>query len=129
ELAMSGCQHTAPELGFFRLLRLKGIKERFVLAGGIHPPLNTQLLQGANETEGSSGHTDGPNQARLVGIDLIGGTGNVIGPRSAQIGNYRVDLGLRILSAQPADLIVDIARLHRTAAWTIDTQDHRPGSR
>ncbi|MNV20834.1 hypothetical protein D3C71_1117550 [compost metagenome] len=123
ELLVRGIEHALPEGGFFRLLRLERIEERFVLARGVGATLHTQLFHGADKTVTGRRHTNGAHQARLVGIDLISRTGDVIGTRSAQIGNHRIELGVRVQATQTTNLVIDITRLHRTAARAVDAQD------
>ncbi|MNE37079.1 hypothetical protein D3C80_1309170 [compost metagenome] len=127
ELLVGGVEHLSPEAGFLSPLRHERIEEGLVLAGGVHPTLDPHLLHHIDKTETRSGHADGANQASLVGVDGIGRTGDVVGARSPQIGDHRVQLGVRILTTQTADLVIDVARLHRTAARTVDPQHNRAG--
>ena len=123
ELLVGGIQHLLPELGLLGLLRLERIEERLVLAGGIDASLDTELLHGADETEAGRRHADGTDQAGLVGVDLVGGAGDVVGAGGTQVADHRIDLDVRVLAAQATNLVIDIARLHRTAARTVDPQD------
>ncbi len=120
-------QHPLPELGLLPLLGLEGIEKRLVLAGGIDAPLDTQFFQGIDKTEGRRSHADGAHQTGLIGVDLIRRARDVIGTRGTEIGNHCIDLDRRILGAQAADLVVDVAGLHRTSARTVDPQYHALG--
>src|SRR3989344_1281716 len=124
ELLMSGRQNTSPEPGLLRLFWLKRVQKRLVLARGIHTTLDTELLHGIDKTKGGRGHFDRADQTGLVRVDLIGRTGDVIGARSTQIGDHRIDLDGRVLAAQATNLVIDVARLNRTAARAVDAQDH-----
>ena len=128
ELLVGGIQHLLPELGLLGLLRLERIEERLVLAGGIDAPLDTELLHGADETEAGRRHADGADQAGLVGVDLVGGAGDVVGAGGTQVADHRIDLDVRVLAAQATNLVIDIAGLHRTAARTVDPQDDPLGT-
>ncbi|MNL13941.1 hypothetical protein D3C87_1348640 [compost metagenome] len=108
ELLVRGIEHALPEGGFFRLLRLERIEERFVLARGVGATLDPQLLHGADKTVTGRRHTDGAHQTRLVGVDLIGSTGDVIGTGGTEVGNHRVQLGIGVQSAQTTDLVINV---------------------
>ncbi|MNH31645.1 hypothetical protein D3C79_920290 [compost metagenome] len=108
ELLVRGFQHALPERCLFRLLRLERIKEGLVLASGVGTTLDTELLHGADKAVAGRRHTDGANQAGLVGIDLISGTGNVVGTGSAQVTDYRIQLDGWVLCAQAANFVVDV---------------------
>ncbi|MCY1539452.1 hypothetical protein D9M68_750390 [compost metagenome] len=100
-----------------------------MFARGVDATLDTQLAHGVDEAEGRRGHADGTDQAGLVGIDLIRSAGNVIGTGSTQIGNHGIDLDVLVRLAQPANLVIDVAGLHRAAARTVDAQHHTLGLR
>ena len=121
---MSGFQHTLPELGFLSFLRLEWIEKRLVLTRGVHPAIHTQLLHHPDKAESSRRHTNGADQTGLVGINLIGRTGNVVSPRRPQISDHRIQLDRWIFGTQATNLVIDIARLHWATTRTVDTQDN-----
>src|SRR5690606_15226346 len=90
KLTMGSVQNTLPEAGFFVLLRLKGVEKGLVLASGIDTPLHPQLLHCLDKAETGCCNPNGANQTGLVGIDLIGSTGNVVGSRGPKISNHRI---------------------------------------
>src|SRR5476649_3071209 len=89
ELAVRRVQHALPERGFIRLWRLERIKECLVLARGVATTTQAQLLHQAGEAKARCRHANGTHQTGLVGVDLVSGTGDVVGTRSPQVGNDR----------------------------------------
>ncbi|MNC58703.1 hypothetical protein D3C75_1084510 [compost metagenome] len=80
-----------------------------MLSRGVGTALDTKLLHGADKAIARRRDANGAHQAGLVRIDLVGGTGDVIRARGPQVADNGIDLDRRILGAQAADLVVDIA--------------------
>ncbi|SQC03333.1 Uncharacterised protein [Clostridium sporogenes] len=74
------------------------------------------------EAEAVHQHADRADDARLVDEDLVGRGRDVIAARCAHVGHDDVQRLVRILLAQPPDLVVDHAGLHRAAARAVDPQ-------
>mgnify|MGYP003529884748 CR=1 FL=1 len=96
------------------VLRRERIEHALVLAGGEQAALDAELFHRAGETEAVHQHADAADQAGLVDIDLVGGHGDVVGARGADLLDHRIDL-LVVLGLQTLDLVVDDAGLHRAA--------------
>ena len=92
--------------------------------GGDQAPLDAELVHQAGEAEAVHQHADRADDAGLVGIDLVGGHGDVVGARGTDLLDDRIDL-LLVQRLQAPDLVVDDAGLHRAAAGRIDAQHHR----
>ena len=107
--------------------RRERVEQRLILSGGVHAALHAQLLGGFLYPEAGHDHADGADDAGRVGVDLVGGGGDVIGAGGAHIGDRRVQLLIRVLGAQPLDFVEHEVRLHRRTARAVDAQQHRFG--
>ncbi|ABA47770.1 hypothetical protein BURPS1710b_2914 [Burkholderia pseudomallei 1710b] len=105
-----------------RRLRRERIEEALVLARRMQAPLDAQLAHQAGEAEPVHQHADRADDARLVDVDLVRRRRDVVAARRAHVGDDDVKRLRRILLAQPPDLVVDDARLHRAAARAVDLQ-------
>ena len=101
--------------------RRERVADTLVLAGRHQAALDAELVHRAGEPEAVHQHADRADDARLVGVDLIGGSGDVVGTRGADFFDDRINLFL-VQGLQALDLVVDDAGLHGAAAGRIDAQ-------
>ena len=127
ELLVDFVQHRLRVALLLLVDRRERIEEGLVLARGEGAPLHAEFLHGAGEAPAVHDHADRPDDARLVHIDLVGGGRDVVAARGADVLDDGVHGNVGIKSPQPADFVVDDARLHRAAARRIDAQDHALG--
>src|SRR5207302_11402825 len=85
-------------------------------------PLDAELVQRAHESKAVHDHADRSHQASLVDVDLVGGDRDVVGARSADFLHHGVNGRVGVLATQAANLIVDLACLHGTAAGAVDLE-------
>ena len=119
---MDVVEHLLRMRALFRVERGERIEETLVVASREQPALDAQLVQHAGETETVHQYADRADQACPVDEDLVGGNGDVIAPGCAYVLDHCIQRYVRILRTQSADLVVDLARLYRTAARAVDTQ-------
>jgi hypothetical protein len=124
ELLLDLADHLLRVLAVLGVLGQERVEEVLVLARGVHAPLDAQLVEGAGESEAAHDHAYRAHQARLVDVDLVGGDGDVVAARGAQVLDHRIQGRRRVLGAQPPDLVVDVARLDGAAAGAVDAQHH-----
>ena len=93
----------------------------------IQAAFHTQFLHGIDEAKTVHDDTDGTDQAGLVRINFIGGGGDVITAGCANVGDHGIDFDLGMFTTQAFDLVINIARLHRTATRTVYPQDNTGG--
>ena len=108
------------------LFRQERIEHRLVLAGGIEPALDAELVHQLGKTEGAADHADRADDGRAVADDLVGGTGDHVTAGGGDVlreGDHRLGL----FGREFADAAIDQVRLHRRAARRIDQQGHGAG--
>ena len=106
------------------LLRQERIEHRLVLARGVEPPLDADLLDQLVEAERAADHADRADDGGCIGDDLVGRAGDHVAAGRRDIldeGDHRHLL----LVGERADAPVDQMRLRRRAARRIDRQRDR----
>ncbi len=122
---MDGIQQALDVRLLFRTHRRERTHDGLVLAGRERAVFHPQLLHQSLHTEALHDHADRADQAALGHIDLVGRGRHVIGAAGSHVGDHGIDLLLRMQGTQAPDLVIDIRRLHRTAARAVDAQQHR----
>ena len=111
-------------LNFRRVDRLEWVEKILVVPRRVRPPFDTQLGDGIGETETIHPHPDGTDNAGLVGVDILCRRRDVVATRGTDVASHRVDWNLGMFLTQSLNLVVHLARLHRTATRTVDLHDH-----
>ena len=115
-------------LDVLRLLRQERIEHRLVLAGGVEPPLDADLLDQLVEAERRADHADRADDRGGIGDDLVGRAGDHVAAGGGDVLDERQHRKL-LLVGECADAAMDQMRLRRGASRRIDRQRDRPDIR
>src|SRR5271165_1152137 len=116
--------HALEALHILRVLGQKRIEHRLVLAGGIEPSLDAELVDQLGETERTADHPNRADDRRWVANDLVRGAGNHVAARSRHVFGKR-DHRAAVLRRKLANAAVDQMRLHRRATGRVDQERDR----
>src|SRR5262245_9186673 len=104
--------------------RGKRVEKSLVVAGGKQATLDAEYLERSGEAKAVHQYADRADDARLVDVDPVRSGSHVVAARSTDVLDDRVERNVRVLGAQPPDLVVDVPGLHRAATRAVDAQDH-----
>ena len=105
-------------------LGLERVEHRLVLAGGVHAPLDAELLDQPGEAEAGRNDADRADDGTRIDEDVIAGERDHVAARRGNVLDRNDDL-LAILLGERADALVNEMRLHRRAARRIHHDGHR----
>ena len=108
----------------FLILRRERVEKALVLPRSEQASLDPQPIHRAGKAKAIHQHTDRSEDAGLVHINLIGRSRHVVAARGTDVFNHYVQRNLRVLGAQTPNLVINDARLDRTAPWAVDAQDN-----
>ncbi len=117
-------EHVLRMFVHLRRFRRERVEKALVLTRGVQAALDPQLVHQTREAEAIHQHANRTDDARLVHVNLVGRRSRVIAARGTHVADHDIQRNRRILGAQPANLVVDNARLHRAAARAITAQNH-----
>ncbi len=100
----------------------EGVKNALIGAGGEEAPLDAQILHRLLEAKGIEADPNGTDQAGLIHMNGLRGHGDIVTTRGAEIGDHGMYRDIRVFLPQAADLVIDLSRLYRAPAGTVDAQ-------
>ena len=99
-------------LDVFGLFGKERVHCGLVLAGGVNPTLNAQLVERARESEAGEDDADRSNDRRRIGDDLVAGGGDEVAAGRGGVFNKN-EHALATLGREIAEALGDEARLDR----------------
>ena len=114
---------------FVRVERFVAGEEVFVFAGGEDACVQAEFAEQVAVAKAVADDADGADDARRVGVDFVGGGGDVVRAGGAHVGDDGVHWQVAAFAFQALDGAVHGAGLYGRAAAGVDVEDDRFGLR
>ena len=114
---------------FVRVERFVAGEEVFVFARGKDARVQAEFAEQVAVAKAVADDADGADDACRVGVDFVGGGGDVVRTRCADVGDDGVHRQVAALAFQALDGAVNGAGLYRRAAAGVDVEDDGFGHR